>query len=83
MREPYLENKDYILINVREYAMDKANEWFRKNYEEKFTYSQLYTITNPDCDRELQTYGLKDECNTIFFDKVDEIEEELLHYKRV
>lgn len=69
-------SKNEYIIDIRRYATDKADEWFDREYENKLHPSELYDI-DPSGTR-----TLKDRYNQIYMDKIDEIEEDLLHYVR-
>lgn len=70
--------KNEHIIDIRKYATDKADEWFEREYETQLPHSELYEFLN----NEELTLGciLKDKYNQIYMDKVDEIEEDLMHY---
>lgn len=84
-REKYLEERESIgeiLINVREWAMDRADERFKREYEDTHKYSDLYDVSvrHPESGEPL-SYVLNEKYNDVYFGMVDDFEEELLEYK--
>ena len=80
--ETFLEERESVgehLINVRQFAMDRADEKFKKEYESVYKHEELYM--RQDEEHRPHDWTLKDEFNDIFWGMVDEFEEELLEYK--
>lgn len=81
----FLEEQESIgnsLINTRQWAVGKADKWFKEEFEDKLEWGELYELNQEGIeDSSIMTWMLKDQYNTVFWDKVDEFEQELLEYK--
>lgn len=72
------QDEQATLIDTRRWAMDKADTWFKEEYEDRMTFNELYEAERPEFPNE---YTLRDPYKDIFFDKMDEFEEGLLDYR--
>jgi len=78
----FLEEQEFIgnmLVNVREWAGNKADERFCKEYEKELGWNELYFL--PDAEHRPDEWRLKDKYNDIYWEMVDEFENELLEYQ--
>lgn len=83
--ETFLEERESVgehLIKTRLWAMDRAEERFKKEYEDILEYNKIYEASelHPETG-EVLCWSLREEYGDIFWGMVDEFEEELLEYK--
>ena len=78
----FLEEQESIgnkLVNVRQWATEKADEKFGKEYQDTMKWNELYYLPNPE--HRPDEWALKEEYNDIYWGMVDEFENELLEYQ--